>query len=94
MPFLRQVLSKSTSALRVPCLPNRSVNCSPLSVITPSGVANLSSGERKPDTPPGRSLGHYPGDHAVAGIVSTPADTTITTRLWAGGMWSSACWVR
>jgi hypothetical protein len=38
MPFLRQILSNSTSPLRVACLPNRSVNCLPLSVITSSGT--------------------------------------------------------
>ena len=29
IPFLRQILSKSTSPFRGPCLPNRSVNCLP-----------------------------------------------------------------
>jgi hypothetical protein len=41
MPFLRQILSKSTSPLRVPCLPNLSVNRLPLSASTSSGTPCL-----------------------------------------------------
>ena len=43
IPFLRQILSKSTSPLRAPCLPNRSVNCFPLSLSTSSGTPNRTS---------------------------------------------------
>jgi hypothetical protein len=43
IPFLRQILSNSTSPLRVPCLPNRSVNCLPLSVMISSGTPNRAS---------------------------------------------------
>lgn len=39
MPFLRQILSKSTS----PPFPNRLVNCLPLSVMTSSGTPNRAS---------------------------------------------------
>jgi hypothetical protein len=38
IPFLQQILSNSTSPLRVPYLPNRSVNCLPLSVRVSSGT--------------------------------------------------------
>ena len=43
MPLWRQILSNSTSPLRAPCLPNRSVNCLPLSVMISSGTPNRAS---------------------------------------------------
>jgi hypothetical protein len=43
MPFLRQILPDSTSPFRVPCLPKRSVNCLPLSVLISSGTPNRAS---------------------------------------------------
>ena len=43
IPFSRQILSNSTSPLRVPWVPNRSVNCLPLSAVISSGTPNRSS---------------------------------------------------
>ena len=56
-------------------LPNRSVNCLPLSVITSSGTPNRASacGERQTHRPAGGPL-HHRGDHAEPGVVIDPGD--------------------
>ena len=68
MPFLRQILSNSTSP--GPYLPNRSVNCLPLSVMISSGTPNRASacGQRQTHRPAGGPLDHL-RDHTEPGVV-------------------------
>ena len=69
MPLSRQIRSNSTS----PPLPNRSVNCLPLSVSTSPGTPNCAQrgGERQAHRPAGRP-DHDQADHAVPGMVIDP----------------------
>jgi hypothetical protein len=73
MPFSRQIRSNSTSAGRG--LPNRPVNCLPLSESTSPGhpVAAHRFHERQPNRPCGGAQ-HDGSDHAVPGMLIDPGD--------------------